>query len=92
MTVYELLRKYDHIIDTNLDEAQNMLYDGELDWVAPILIHANAQIELMLDVIECITNEHGRNGWKRRFNFLREYYKEVNEELEEEMKKQRNEE
>ncbi|MCB8640020.1 MULTISPECIES: hypothetical protein [unclassified Holdemanella] len=92
MSVYELLRKYHHMIDTNLNEAQNLLYDGELDWVAPIIIEARGQIELMLDVIDCITNEHAKKAWKKDFNFLREYYKELNEEFEEEKVKQRNEE
>lgn len=89
MTVYELLRKYDHIIETDLNEAQNMLYDGvELDWVTLITVSAYAQIELMFDVIDCISNECAKNEWKKRFNFLREYYEEVNEELIEELKKE----
>lgn len=44
MTVYELLRKYYGIIDTNLCEAQALLFDGKLDLVAPIIFRANAQI------------------------------------------------
>lgn len=92
MTVYELLRKYDHIIDTDLDEATNMLYDGELDWAMSIAIKTSAQIELMSDVIDCISKEYARKEWHKRFEWLNLCCEELYEQLQEEMEKQRNEE
>lgn len=92
MTVYELLRKYYYIIETDLDEATNLLYDGELDYAMSIAIETSAQIKLMNDVIDCISNEYARKEWHKRFDWLNLSYEELYEQLIEEMKRQRNEE
>ena len=75
-----------------MDEATNMLYDGEFDWAMSIAIKASAQIELMSDVIDCISKEYARKEWHKRFEWLNSYYEELYEQLIEEMDKQRNEE
>lgn len=92
MTVFELLRKYEHIIETDLDEATNLLYDGELDYAMSIAIEASAQIKLMNDVIDCISKKYARKEWHKRFDWLNLSYEELYEQLIEEMNKQRNEE
>lgn len=89
MTVYELLRKYYDIIDTNLCEAQALLFDGKLDLVAPKIFRANAQIELMFDVTDCISDEDAKHEWKDDYLELSEYYQVIKEELKEKMKEMR---